>query len=246
MNQPRKGFTLIELLVVIAIIAILAAILFPVFATARAKAKQSSCMSNVKQIALAILMYADDYNEQLVPVGVGNYSDTTWVWWNTLVQPYVKNQGIFACPQDANWNAHFAWGAATPVTTSYGVNRFAVRNTMDSPAWTRDDEHGWFLSDGTGGAMAGAAFPAQLVLVADSGWGSFTDTGGLADGGWQPWYHFAQADPADPDPGQWLHVAYPPIAFLDGHAKVYRVATWLGCVIQPGTAYIWNYDWGHK
>ncbi len=245
MRNRMRGFTLIELLVVIAIIAILAAILFPVFATARAKAKQQACMSNVKQITLAILMYAEDYNEMLVPVGVGNFSDASWVWWNTLVQPYIKTQGIFACPQDASWNAHFAWGAVTPVTTSYGVNRLVVLNTMDDPAWTMDQTNGWYQTRGTGGALMGAQFPAMTVLVADCGWGSFTDTGGLADGGWHPWYHFPATDPADPDPGQWLHVAYPPIGFLDGHAKVYRVATWLGSVIQPNSAYIWNYEWGH-
>jgi len=65
--RTRKGFTLIELLVVIAIIAILAAILFPVFARAREKARSSSCLSNTKQIVLAILMYAQDYDERMVP-----------------------------------------------------------------------------------------------------------------------------------------------------------------------------------
>jgi len=65
MKRSRNGFTLIELLVVIAIIAILAAILFPVFARAREKARQTSCLSNLKQLSLAILMYAEDYDETL-------------------------------------------------------------------------------------------------------------------------------------------------------------------------------------
>ncbi|MBC7289450.1 MAG: DUF1559 domain-containing protein, partial [Armatimonadetes bacterium] len=86
----RKGFTLIELLVVIAIIAILAAILFPVFARAREKARQASCMSNLKQLALAMLMYAQDYDENL-PLSLTAPGD----WWNDTwkarISPYVKN-----------------------------------------------------------------------------------------------------------------------------------------------------------
>jgi prepilin-type N-terminal cleavage/methylation domain-containing protein/prepilin-type processing-associated H-X9-DG protein len=100
----RRGFTLIELLVVIAIIAILAAILFPVFARAREKARQSSCSSNVKQIMLACLMYAQDYDERTVNAvtsqGAGTCSDpnrSQW-WWRLLVAPYVKNTQIFNCP----------------------------------------------------------------------------------------------------------------------------------------------------
>lgn len=92
-SARRRGFTLIELLVVIAIIAILAAILFPVFARARAKARQTSCLSNVKQISLALMMYAQD-NDETYPVvsHTGGYD-----WWNGL-QPYVKNSQIFRCP----------------------------------------------------------------------------------------------------------------------------------------------------
>ncbi len=83
----RKGFTLIELLVVIAIIAILAAILFPVFAKAREKARQTQCLSTVRQMITAYLMYAEDYD------GTAVYGR-----WCDKLQPYIKNEGIYMCP----------------------------------------------------------------------------------------------------------------------------------------------------
>ncbi len=88
----RRGFTLIELLVVIAIIAILAAILFPVFARAREKARQSTCLSNVKQIMLGVLMYAQDYDERLIPGALN-----TWEW-HVFLTPYLKNVQVLYCP----------------------------------------------------------------------------------------------------------------------------------------------------
>jgi len=98
----RSGFTLIELLVVIAIIAILAAILFPVFARAREKARQTSCLSNVKQLSLGFLMYAQDYDE-IIP----RYADHDCAApdgrkeWYDVVEPYIKNTQIFICPSDS-------------------------------------------------------------------------------------------------------------------------------------------------
>src|SRR5512135_2806692 len=86
-RAKRIGFTLIELLVVIAIIAILAAILFPVFAQAREKARQTSCLSNTKQIALAMLMYSQDYDE-LLPLGSTQGENGTWYWNYNLAVPW--------------------------------------------------------------------------------------------------------------------------------------------------------------
>jgi prepilin-type N-terminal cleavage/methylation domain-containing protein/prepilin-type processing-associated H-X9-DG protein len=116
----RKGFTLIELLVVIAIIAILAAILFPVFAKAREKARQASCLSNTKQIGLAVMQYAQDYDECLPRAY--NSLGTVNMSWAQMIAPYCKNTQMFNCPSapanlmwDGTWNGE---------NISYGYNVF--------------------------------------------------------------------------------------------------------------------------
>jgi prepilin-type N-terminal cleavage/methylation domain-containing protein/prepilin-type processing-associated H-X9-DG protein len=99
-SRKSSGFTLIELLVVIAIIAILAAILFPVFAQARDKARQASCLSNVKQISLGILMYTQDYDETL-PLEANESASDAYIYdytWVRYTQPYIKNLQVFVCP----------------------------------------------------------------------------------------------------------------------------------------------------
>ncbi|MBQ7257504.1 MAG: prepilin-type N-terminal cleavage/methylation domain-containing protein [Abditibacteriota bacterium] len=127
----KKGFTLIELLVVIAIIAILAAILFPVFAQAREKARQASCLSNMKQLGTALVLYIDDYDETYPPRLLGWYDNNDakygghasdfpsrhwgryskdwtlageWDWWTWAdsIFPYVKNIKMYRCPSNEN------------------------------------------------------------------------------------------------------------------------------------------------
>src|SRR2546426_951485 len=98
LTPETRAFTLIELLVVIAIIAMLAAILFPVFAQAREKGRQASCLSNLKQIGTAVLMYAQDFDE-LYPMSYFGFSASgTNTSWPQLTQPYVKNEQVFVCP----------------------------------------------------------------------------------------------------------------------------------------------------
>jgi prepilin-type N-terminal cleavage/methylation domain-containing protein/prepilin-type processing-associated H-X9-DG protein len=107
-RHSSQGFTLIELLVVIAIIAILAAILFPVFAQAREKARQTSCLSNVKQITLANIMYRMDYDETVAfnrncsnPSSAPCVEGQAALGWIDLLEPYVKNRQVFRCPSDS-------------------------------------------------------------------------------------------------------------------------------------------------
>lgn len=116
-RKVRGGFTLIELLVIIAIIAILAAILFPVFAQARAKARGISCLSNVKQCGVAYAMYVQDYDETS-PSGRGN----GWEWWTEL-QPYIKNINLLYCPDRTDGGPGLIGGgsAGGPFSVSHYV-----------------------------------------------------------------------------------------------------------------------------
>ena len=113
----RLGFTLIELLVVIAIIAILAAILFPVFARAREKARQSSCLSNVKQLQLAIMQYVQDYDE-MMPLCWTGPSAYLHPFWYEKAEPYLKNTQVFLCPSARNYT-----------TIAYGYNYMYLGGT---------------------------------------------------------------------------------------------------------------------
>jgi prepilin-type N-terminal cleavage/methylation domain-containing protein/prepilin-type processing-associated H-X9-DG protein len=192
-SPTDKGFTLIELLVVIAIIAILAAILFPVFSQARAKARSAVCISNVKQIALGMNMYAQDYDESFPQWkwdqsysggggGPGPVNDATTLWWNAIY-PYVKNAQIFNCP-DNNYqfttrqDGHWGW-----FTSGANVNKIVGLNPVfydtvvgygSSEPLTYDHPR-----------MASMSRPSETLIVADcltsltgwEEWNSYDPTG---------------------------------------------------------------------
>ena len=148
--MKRRGFTLIELLVVIAIIAILAAILFPVFAQARDKARGAACLSNAKQQALAIHMYAQDYDETLPIVYYGEWGvkpqPAGHFPWLKVLMPYVKNKGVYTCPSlaSAHWDTLAgAYGKGPdyefPSVVGYGINILMDKKplaAMQAPAST--------------------------------------------------------------------------------------------------------------
>ncbi len=124
----RSGFTLIELLVVIAIIAILAAILFPVFAQAREKARATMCLSNCRQLGLAIQMYADDHDEAfpcscMTGMSMDGMMSSNLQSWLDTVLPYIKSQGLYHCPSDSSplWTS-----MDTPRRSSYGFNAYFI------------------------------------------------------------------------------------------------------------------------
>lgn len=121
-RSGRSGFTLIELLVVIAIIAILAAILFPVFAQAREKARQTSCLSNEKQLALAVLAYTQDYDETY-PAG---FDTSNWFGMNWILAslPYVKSTGVYICPSDSSAGSAIDGNTWTGVAVSMAANGY--------------------------------------------------------------------------------------------------------------------------
>jgi len=126
--QRNKGFTLIELLVVIAIIAILAAILFPVFAKVREKARQTACLSNIRQLGLAIAQYNNDFDTDY-PNGSDPYGQASgWAW---QVYPYTSSAAVFACPDDPTPRTHTAYTYngvhGTTNVTSYGYNNDFTR-----------------------------------------------------------------------------------------------------------------------
>src|SRR3712207_3033945 len=124
-QRKRNGFTLIELLVVIAIIAILAAILFPVFAQAREKARQTSCLSNLKQWGNGFMMYAQDYDETLPSQQFGpNAAQVSWV---SVIQPYAEKKNIGS----ANTTAPGVAGAKLAICPSMGTSKF--KNSAGQP-----------------------------------------------------------------------------------------------------------------
>ncbi len=125
--RKRTGFTLIELLVVIAIIAILAAILFPVFARARENARRASCQSNLKQIGLGMMQYSQDYDEKLVPMWnyTGGAATPPLVWWEDNIQPYVRSYQLFICPSQSPPSGYTYGrppGLPNPLYSSYVLN----------------------------------------------------------------------------------------------------------------------------
>ncbi len=162
-TSVRRGFTLIELLVVIAIVSILAAILFPVFGRARENARRSSCSSNLRQLGLAFMQYAQDYDEQFP------FSKSTDNFWTVSTLPYTKSMQLLRCPSDkrSDWVDTFAElnsapGGTTKRKTSYTVNGYFV------PSESKPEYGGVFSN------MASVQKPASVIFLAEGA--DFTKT----------------------------------------------------------------------
>ncbi len=174
-RRAPNAFTLIELLVVIAIIAILAAILFPVFAQARESARQSACLSNMKQISIGLAMYQSDYDSQYPPsqLPAQNPPVALNVSWPTMIYPYIKNEQIFICPSTAVG----AFAADRALLTVGAVRTYCARTRTD-------------ISFGTLTAGDGTSQPPFLVnglsygrnLIPTNGWATAGFTGGNKSG----------------------------------------------------------------
>jgi prepilin-type N-terminal cleavage/methylation domain-containing protein len=224
----KRGFTLIELLVVIAIIAILAAILFPVFAQAREKARQASCISNIKQIALAAIMYVQDYDETYpggpgvaalwTPGPQGDWDNIITIAWGNQAQtnvagrliPYIKNLEVFVDPDDKSGD-RFSGG------------RWSSTHARLSYHWNQGLSQGWswptypdgpLNNPGVPFTLATLSRPAETQMVQDN-WAAYHSPAPLAAG-----------------TARWN------IGYADGHVKFsHYVDAWLPAKQQP---WIWN------
>ena len=237
-SSKMQGFTLIELLVVIAIIAILAAILFPVFAQARGKTRAVACLSNMKQMGTAAMMYAQDYDEVLPtwslywyayyavpPSGSGKFPDTIDLYWDALLLPYVKsgspgnasatnrNGGVWHCPdaEDTSLNAR-----------SYGYSMGLTYDTdPTSPFLYRCP------------SLTELEAPASTVFVGDSGssgrLGRTYDFQGYAE------KYVTKVKPTRDSP--WRHQEGANYVYCDGHAKYGKGDMMFPHPPPPSTAY---------
>ncbi|BDI32532.1 hypothetical protein CCAX7_45830 [Capsulimonas corticalis] len=215
MRTNHKGFTLIELLVVIAIIAILASILFPVFAKAREKARQITCASNEKQILLGEMQYVQD-NDETHPVPWGY--DPTWTPWHQAIMPYIKSTAAFRCPDDtfqrAAGNTPISYSIST-VTQKYpGPGAPSGPNFYASP---------WAQAHAIPGSTDSTiASPASTIFITER---------------WRADHQLQNADNADNGCDQWdyefgidgntgpasAHTGGANYGFADGHVKWMRM-----------------------
>ncbi len=254
----RRGFTLIELLVVIAIIAILAAILFPVFARAREKARQASCQSNVKQLMLGLLMYCQDYDEKFpfFPWGEGYNGNPNSSVWFKACYPYIKNMQIFACPSRSQTVGIWAvWIQGTEFDNPSFVTGYSGSQANCRMGYGYNEIIGnwgpWWGHSGL--SLAELKRPAETVVIADCSsawiggyWSSsqrgflrrvaFASPRGNVGCGCPPDDSYVPSNPDD----HTRHNGGSNVGFADGHVKWYQ---WNQCRTVSAGGSLRYYDW---
>jgi len=229
-KKPRQGqgFTLIELLVVIAIIAILAAILFPAFARARENARRASCQSNLKQIGLGIIQYAQDYDDHF-PLQESNnggnnpnYFDAngTSVSWDLMCQPYLKSLQLLVCPSDTRSVVNADTGTTvTGARRSYAMARYLIAHTN-----TGGTPNSQSLPGGDGKSLAAIPQASLTIMVGERrGGGDKTK---------KQWYYNAFMDQTGQQAsasafdtfggGEGVHLGTSVWLYVDGHVKALK------------------------
>jgi len=234
-QKYRKGFTLIELLVVIAIIAILASILFPVFARAREQARKAACQSNLKQIGLAVAQYTQDYDETYP---IGRFATPSFTYWYSGLVPYTKSTQVYICPSAGKitnsagtqiGNGGYGWNIRGTGAAAANTNGFGYIDTD----WGTPQRNGPLK-------VAEVTEPATTIQVADPASNGYNANGyyavGYSDRSYIPTLHGGQNGPFYTSPlvtvapgggGNYL--------FADGHVKFLQAS-------QTHCSNMWNVD----
>jgi prepilin-type N-terminal cleavage/methylation domain-containing protein/prepilin-type processing-associated H-X9-DG protein len=219
-TNAQGAFTLIELLVVIAIIAILAAILFPVFAKAREKARQASCISNLKQCGIAISQYTQDYDETLPSRKIGTIAGQPDMNWRAAIHPYTKSADVYTCMSNPDKDAPAldpGYGVPMAYRTSYSANGIDFNITEGAPytafGGTPPMQRGFGSVNGVARVPVGLASivrPAECLLVTEQKAIPGTPPGGFS---------YLALEFANFGDLMFGHMGMPNILFADGHVK---------------------------
>lgn len=233
-RKCKKGFTLIELLVVIAIISILAAILFPVFARARENARRASCMSNLKQIGIGVMMYTQDFDEKLPnAVACGSQMLETGVltnqgvstscasvgylhlWWH-MIYPYVRSTQVFICPSSGTtWTGNYFPTSPKGSYASYGYNQNIYNLSLSAIPQVAITpfilDTTYYLANAYSTCTTASALSSTEICS------SFTSG--------------HNADPPNP-----IHLDTFNMLFVDGHVKTQRISDWVTANAKPTVA----------
>ncbi len=249
--KRRNGFTLIELLVVIAIIAILAAILFPVFAQAREKARQTACLSNSKQVGLSTLMYSQDYDEQY-PIGSAQGNDGSWYWnfnlpipynwrasvppgtprataaqgqWGNALQSYIKSWGVYGCPSGPEVRLAVSDYTAPVVPWAGDTTTYNGLLSSYNQAGVSTPANLPMFWEGRGKAtVAGFSLSNPALICSTAGFTStckYIPCGGTGNGSSSAMFGLSGT--------MWIHSQGAVFVMCDGHSKWRR----LGAAIAP-------------